>query len=263
MQKVRLALTIAGSDPTGGAGIQVDLKTFSAFGLYGFSVLTAITVQNTVGVKEIFPVPADFVSHQLEALLSLWTFPSSKAGMLTNSSIVESVAEKIKESQIGKFVLDPVMKAKNGTLLLDEPGQEMLIKKLLPLTWLITPNIEEAKIITGVEIKNLTTMKKAARVINQMGSKNVLIKGGHLTGKPLDLLFNGKSFRTYEDERLPKEMHGTGCAFSAAITALLAKGESLEKSVEKAKMFVNRAIADSLCLGGKYSLFQTIRSGIK
>lgn len=247
---MRIALTIAGSDSGGGAGIQADLKTFSALGIFGTSAITSLTAQNTIGVEGIFDVSPHFVGLQIDAVAKDIGIDAAKTGMLSSSKIVIKVSEKIKEHKIKKLVVDPVMVAKSGDHLLRTEAKDALIKKLLPLAYVITPNTEEAKVLTGINIQNIKDMKRAARKIVEWGIKNVVIKGGHLTGNALDLFYNGKEFIEYPSERIKtKNTHGTGCTFSAAIAAELAKGNNLKDAIRTAKDYITTAIRYSLDIG--------------
>ncbi|HUU49974.1 MAG TPA: bifunctional hydroxymethylpyrimidine kinase/phosphomethylpyrimidine kinase [Nitrospinota bacterium] len=247
---MKVALTIAGSDSGGGAGIQADLKTFSALGVFGTSAITSLTAQNTIGVEGIFDISPDFVGLQIDAVAKDIGVDAAKTGMLSSSEIVIKVSEKIKEHKIKKLVVDPVMVAKSGDHLLRTEAKEALITKLLPLAYVITPNTEEAKVLTGINIKSIQDMKRAARKIVDWGIKNVVIKGGHLTGNALDLFYNGKEFIEYSSERIKtKNTHGTGCTFSAAITAELAKGNNLKDAIRTAKDYITTAIRYSLDIG--------------
>lgn len=247
---MKVALTIAGSDSGGGAGIQADLKTFSALGVFGTSAITSLTAQNTIGVEGIFDISPDFVGLQIDAVAKDIGVDAAKTGMLSSSKIVIKVSEKIKEHKIKKLVVDPVMVAKSGDHLLRTEAKEALITKLLPLAYVITPNTEEAKVLTGINIKSIQDMKRAARKIVDWGIKNVVIKGGHLTGNALDLFYNGKEFIEYSSERIKtKNTHGTGCTFSAAIAAELAKGNNLKDAIRTAKDYITTAIRYSLDIG--------------
>jgi hydroxymethylpyrimidine kinase/phosphomethylpyrimidine kinase len=247
---VKIALTIAGSDSGGGAGIQADLKTFSALGVFGTSAITSLTAQNTVGVQGIYDISPDFIGLQIDAVAEDIGVDAAKTGMLSSPDIVIKVSEKIKEHKIKKLVVDPVMVAKSGDYLLRSEARDALVKKLLPLAAVITPNTEEAKVLTGISIRNIQDMKKAARKICAMGIKSVVIKGGHLTGRALDLFYDGKEFVEFPSERFEtKNTHGTGCTFSAAIAAELAKGARLKDAIGTAKNYITNAIRQSLSIG--------------
>jgi len=241
------ALTIAGSDSGGGAGIQADLKTFAAFNVYGMSAITSVTAQNTVGVTAIYDITPEMVGRQIEAVLEDIGVDAAKTGMLSNSNIIETVADKIKKYHFERLVTDPVMVAKSGSPLLQEEARTTLIGKLLPLVYVVTPNIFEAEIISGISIRSIKDAEKAASLIYEKGPRNVLVKGGRLLAeKAIDILFDGSEYFYYESERIDtKNTHGTGCTLSAAITAGLAKGLDVRGAVEIAKDYMSRAIRDA------------------
>jgi hydroxymethylpyrimidine/phosphomethylpyrimidine kinase len=243
-------LTIAGSDSGGGAGIQADLKAITLLGGYGMSVLTALTAQNTVGVQAIHEVPARFVETQIDSVLSDIGADAIKTGMLANAEIVEVVARKIRQYGVRKVVVDPVMVAKSGDSLLREDAQAALINRLLPLSLVVTPNLPEASVLTGFKVTSLEGMKKAAHRIHELGAKHVVVKGGHLKGMAIDLLYDGRRFHEIESKRIEtKNTHGTGCTFASAIATLLARGERVPEAVRKAKTFITLAIQSGLPLG--------------
>ena len=243
-------LTIAGSDSGGGAGIQADLKTITLLGGYGMSVLTALTAQNTLGVQAIYEVPVPFVEKQIDSVLSDIGADAIKTGMLVNAEIVEVVAKKMKQYQVEKVVIDPVMVAKSGDSLLRKDAQEALIKRLIPLSMVVTPNLMEASVLTGLKVRSIEEMKKAAHRIYQLGSKHVVVKGGHLKGKAIDLLYDGEKYEEIEGPRIEtKNTHGTGCTFASAIATFLARGDTVSEAVKKAKIFITMAIQSSLALG--------------
>ena len=245
------ALTIAGSDSGGGAGIQADLKTFAALGVYGTSVITSVTAQNTLGVTGAHDLPPDFVAQQLDAVLSDIGTDAAKTGMLSNTGIIAAVAQKVGEYNLKKLVVDPVMVAKGGDHLLAPEANEALKKKLLPLALVVTPNIHEAEVLTGIAISGLPDMEKAARILYGFGTPYVVVKGGHLKDTATDVLFDGSEFHHFPGERfLTKNTHGTGCTFAAAIAAHLAAGRSVLEAVQGAKEFINTAIAFALDIGG-------------
>jgi hydroxymethylpyrimidine/phosphomethylpyrimidine kinase len=251
MKDIRRALTIAGSDSGGGAGIQADLKTFTAFGVFGMSVLTSITAQNTEGVLGIFDLPPEFVHLQLKAVLEDIGCDVVKTGMLSNSSIIEVVADDLKYYRIEKLVVDPVMRAKGGDPLLRPDAQEILIKRILPLSTVVTPNLPEAEVLSGISISSREDMMEAARRIKDLGPGYVLIKGGHLSDEEaLDILFDGRDFHEFSRERIKTpNTHGTGCTYASAIAAGLALGWDMIKAIERAKTYVTGAIKNSLPLG--------------
>ncbi|MGA2515699.1 MAG: bifunctional hydroxymethylpyrimidine kinase/phosphomethylpyrimidine kinase [Thermodesulfobacteriota bacterium] len=243
-------LTIAGSDSGGGAGIQADLKTISLLGGYGMSVITAVTAQNTLGIQGIHEIPARFVGAQIDSVLSDIGADAIKTGMLVNGEIIDVVSKKIKQYKVKKVVVDPVMVSKGGTLLLRRDAQDALIQKLIPLAWLITPNLMEASALTGLRVDSLEGMKGAARLIHRMGAKHVVVKGGHLKGMPVDLLYDGKKFTEAKGPRIEsKNTHGTGCTFASALATLVAKGDRVDEAVTKAKTFITMAIQSGLTLG--------------
>ncbi len=247
MKKV---LTIAGSDSGGGAGIQADLKTFSAIGTYGMSAITALTAQNTVGVQGVVELDPKFVGQQIDSVATDIGVDAVKIGMLSNELIVKEVAEKIKEHGLQRVVLDPVMVAKGGDHLLKKEAVESLKEQLIPLSEIVTPNLSEAEVLTGMKIKKLAEMKKAARMIHEMGANNVVVKGGHLEGDAVDLLYNGTEDKVFSSPRIKtKNNHGTGCTFAAALASYLAKGNDVPQAVEKAKQYITEAIRFSLDLG--------------
>ena len=243
-------LTIAGSDSGGGAGIQADLKAITLLGGYGMSVLTALTAQNTLGVQAIHEVPAPFVETQIDSVLSDIGADALKTGMLANAEIVEVVAKKIKQYGVKKVVVDPVMVAKSGDSLLRKDAQDALIKRLIPLSIVVTPNLMEASVLTGLRVRSVEEMKKAAHRIYELGAKHVVVKGGHLKGMALDLLYDGEKFEEIKGPRIEtKNTHGTGCTFASAIATLLARGDTVSEAVRKAKIFITMAIQSSLSLG--------------
>ncbi len=248
-----MALTIAGSDPTGGAGVQADLKVFAALGVWGLSVLTSLTAQNSQGVEEVHPLPPQFVNQQLESLLKEGNPASVKTGMLFDPRVVEVVVQVVKKYRLMNLVVDPVMEAKGGEVLLQEEGKEVLREKLLPMALLVTPNLGETEGLTGVRVEKRGDMKKAASIILELGPQWVLLKGGHLKGPPVDLLTNGRESYEFVGQRVAgRGIHGTGCTLSAAITAYLAKGQKVVEAVGYAKNYLNGALHRSLEIGKGY-----------
>ena len=237
-------LTVAGSDSGGGAGIQGDLKTIALLGSYGASAITALTAQNTRGVSSIHPVPPAFLAQQIEAVLSDLTIDVVKVGMLFSAENAEVLADSLSSRRFRMTVLDPVMSAKGGTALLEDPALIVLKKRLIPLSYLLTPNIPEAERLTGLTIKDASGMELAARALHLMGARNVLVKGGHLSeGVVTDILFDGVGFTRFTAPRtLSRHTHGTGCALASAIASYLAQGEPLPSAVLRAKLFITRAI---------------------
>lgn len=249
---VARALTIAGSDSGGGAGIQADLKTFTALGVYGMSVVTSITAQNTLGVSGIYDLPPEFVKSQLIAVLSDIGVDAVKTGMLSTTEIIEVVCQSLREYSVKRLVVDPVMRAKSGDRLLKPEAERALRSSLFPLAMLVTPNIPEAEALTGRQISTIEDMKECARIILDDGPQAVLVKGGHHEGIPaaIDILFDGRNFYAFVSPRIvTKNTHGTGCTFSAAIAAYLSRGEDLLEAVSQAKAYVTEAIRHSFSLG--------------
>lgn len=244
-----VALTIAGSDPSGGAGIQADLKTFHQFGVYGEAVITLITVQNTVAVDRVEVLDADLVTAQGVAVCEDIPPQAVKTGALGNAAVIRAVAALARRFSF-LLVVDPVMISKHGASLTGDDGGEVLRKELLPLARLVTPNLQEAAVLSGVRVSDLAGMREAARRIRDLGSKAVLVKGGHLGGSAVDVLFDGSGWTEYPAERIETpHTHGTGCTYSAAITACLAKGMALREAVGRAKAFITRAIRENPGLG--------------
>ncbi|MGQ9718973.1 MAG: bifunctional hydroxymethylpyrimidine kinase/phosphomethylpyrimidine kinase [Nitrososphaerales archaeon] len=244
-------LSIAGSDPDGGAGIQADLKTFSALSVYGMTVITSITVQNTMELEEIHDVPVDVIRAQIEALTRDIDIDAVKTGMLHTREIVGTVAEEIGRQNF-TLVIDPVMATKSGVSLLEEDAKSAMIKSLLPLATIVTPNSVEAEMISGIKIETVDDAKDAAKKIVELGAKAVLIKGGHAFSdkEALDLLYLNGKFKVFEAKRIKtKKTHGAGCSFAAAIVAELAKGRNITDAVEKAKNFITRAIRFGFNIG--------------
>jgi hydroxymethylpyrimidine/phosphomethylpyrimidine kinase len=240
---VPTALTIAGSESGGGAGIQADLKTFSAFRVFGTSVLTALTAQNSVGVHGVFNVPPEFVVSQLDAVLSDIGADAVKVGMLSTAPIVRAVAGALSAHGHRPVVLDPVMIAKSGDPLLEPEARAALIAGMLPLAEVVTPNLHEAAALADMAVVTEADMEEAARRIGKLGPRHVLVKGGHLPGAATDILWDGRAFRRYTAPHLDSpNTHGTGCTLSSAIAAGLARGRPLADAVEEAKRYVTAAI---------------------
>jgi hydroxymethylpyrimidine kinase/phosphomethylpyrimidine kinase len=249
-ERVPRALTIAGSDSGGGAGIQADLKTFAAFSVYGTSAIVALTAQNTREVTAIHEVPPEIVRAQIEAVVSDIGVDAAKTGMLGSSLLVETVADAVAGLRIPNLVVDPVMVSKAGAPLLKAEAVETLRRKLLPLARIVTPNLPEAEILSGEKINGPEALRRAAVEIRRMGPQAVVIKGGHGEGDPVDLFYDGEFFLEFRGPRIrTRSDHGTGCTFSAAIAALLARGEDLRKAVEEAKRYVEGAIRSARPIG--------------
>jgi hydroxymethylpyrimidine/phosphomethylpyrimidine kinase len=243
------ALTIAGSDSGAGAGIQADLKTFAALGVYGLSALTAITAQNTRGVRAALDLPTQLIEAQIDAVLEDIGVDAAKSGMLSSPAIIEVVAGRVRKWKL-RLVVDPVMRAKGGDPLLQPDAVATLCSALLPLTEVVTPNLPEAEVLTGQRIETLDDMRRAAQFIHEQGPRYVVVKGGHRTTEPVDVYFDGSRFIELRAERIQTpHTHGTGCTFSAAITAFLARGFPVDKAVAEAKWYVTEAIRHAPGLG--------------
>jgi hydroxymethylpyrimidine/phosphomethylpyrimidine kinase len=250
MERVRTALTIAGSDSGGGAGIQADLKTFSALGVFGMSALTAITAQNTLGVTAVFELPPDIVAAQIDAVVTDIGVDAAKTGMIANSEIIKVVAAKVREHGVSTLVVDPVMVATSGDRLLREEAVAALRTELLPLATVVTPNLPEAGVLIGREISSPAEMHDAARAIVGLGARSVVVKGGHLDGDAVDVFYDGQRFLELPARRIETtSTHGTGCTLASAIAALLAKGEPLEQAITQAKVYVTAAIERAYPIG--------------
>lgn len=246
MKKV---LTIAGSDSCGGAGIQADLKTMSALGVYGMSVISAVTAQNTQGVTEVQEIKKEIVEAQMRAIFDDIEVDSVKIGMVSNSEIIKTIKNILIEYKIKNIVLDPVMISKSGYYLL-RPEAITELKSLIKIADIVTPNIPEAEELTGMKITNEEEMKSAALKINEYGVKNVLIKGGHRCNDSTDILYYDNKFLALEGERIAtKNTHGTGCTLSSAIASFLAKGYSMDKAVQLSKDYIQNAIKNSFSIG--------------
>jgi len=244
------ALTIAGSDSGGGAGIQADLKTFSALGVYGMTAITALTAQNTTGVLGIVEMSPEFVRQQMDAVVTDIGVDAAKTGMLSSAPIIEAVADGIRRHRITQLVIDPVMIAKSGAPLLRPQAREALRRVLLPLALIVTPNLHEAATLVDRKVETLREMEDAARALHALGPRYVVVKGGHLAGAAVDLVFDGSRVVRLEAARIEtRHTHGTGCVFSAAITAGLARRIEILQAIRDAKTFVTAAIREALPLG--------------
>ena len=279
MKRVKTALTIAGFDPSGGAGLQADLKTFAACRIAGKSVATSITAQNTSGVLSTHDLPSDIVEKQLDALFKDGKPHAVKTGMLGNESTVECVARTLRRHRIKNLVIDPVIRSSSGKTLLSAEGVQVLKERLFPISLLVTPNLAEAEALSGVRIRKASDRLRAARALLKNGVKNVLIKGGHLKGRPQDFFFNGGDSLLLDSDRLNgEEAHGTGCVLAAAVTAGLAQGLDLVSAVREAKNFIGLAIGGAVWSGkgapqaeplaglyhdsDRYDLFERVLSSI-
>ncbi len=248
--RIPRALTIAGSDSGGGAGIQADLKTFSAFRVFGMSAVTAVTAQNSVGVQGVENLPPAFVARQIESVLSDFGADAAKCGMLSTAAIIDAVAATLAAHRIENLVVDPVMLAKSGDALLQPDARDALVRRILPLALVVTPNLPEAEALAGMPVTTREGMEEAARRIHALGPRSVLVKGGHLKDDAVDVLWNGKSLTTFSAPRVDStNTHGTGCTLSAAIAAGLARGNVLTEAVREAKAYVTRAIQEGFQAG--------------
>ena len=246
-----VALTIAGSDPSGGAGLQADLKTFHRFGVYGEAVATLITVQNTRGVTRVSTLDADLVAEQIQAVIEDIPPQAAKVGALGSREVVEAVAREAERFAF-PLVVDPVMISKHGTHLIDPDAIQAMIERLIPRAFLLTPNLDEAAVLVGFAVEDREAMVRAAEKLASLGAANVLVKGGHLRGDALDVLrLADGEIREFTTPRIDtRHTHGSGCTYSAAITAELAKGRALADAVERAKTFITEAIRTAPGLGG-------------
>lgn len=248
---MKRALTIAGSDSGGGAGIQADLKTFAARGVYGMSVLTALTAQNTLGVQGVFELPPEFVAQQIDSVVQDIGIDVVKTGMLANAAIIEMVAHKVRQYGLTPLVVDPVMRAKSGDPLLRADAQAALQRALLPLATVVTPNLPEAEALCGFPISTREEMRRAARAIHALGPQYVVVKGGHVphSDESVDVFFDGYAFEELAVPRVAtRNTHGTGCTFASAIAAELAKGASVRDAVRTAKEYVTALLRASATL---------------
>jgi len=244
-------MTIAGSDSGAGAGIQADLKTFAALGVYGTSAVTAITAQNTVEVRGAMDLPLEIIGSQIDAVAEDIGVDAAKTGMLSSSAIVEIVADKVTEHRFEKLVVDPVMVAKSGDRLLQEEAVASLIRHLIPVARVVTPNLPEAERLVGFPVEDRDSARRAAKTIVEMGAGAAVVKGGHGQGEEVvDILFTGKRFREFRAKRVQtRTTHGTGCTLSSAIAAHLALGWSVEKAVELSKTYLTQALARGVLIG--------------
>jgi len=254
MGDIPRALTIAGSDCSGGAGIQADLKTFHTFGVYGSSAITAVVAENTVGVQGVFALPPEFVALQMDSVLGDIGADAVKTGMLVDSGVIQAVAERLRKHGVRNLVVDPVMRAKSGDPLIDPEAASTLVKEIFPLALVVMPNVPEAEALVGSELHGEMDFKEAAEAIRRMGPKIVVMKGGHDPSGPseesVDFAWDGKEWLALRGARSPdRNTHGTGCTFSAAVTALLAKGEAPSGALVQAKAYVTEAIRTAPGLG--------------
>ena len=243
-------VAIAGSDSGGGAGIQADLKTIAMLGGHGMSVITALTAQNSLGVQSVYPIPLPFIEAQMDAVLSDMGADAAKTGMLWDGEVVRLVAEKMKQHRVDKLVVDPLIAATDNTRLLNEDGLDAVQRELLPLASLVTPNLPEAALLAGMEVRTTKDMKEAAKRIRGYGAAAVLVKGGHLAGDPVDILLDEEGYTEFPAERaVVQDVHGTGCVLSAAIATEMAKGASLQEAVQRGREVTIASIKASFAIG--------------
>ncbi|MEO7190542.1 MAG: bifunctional hydroxymethylpyrimidine kinase/phosphomethylpyrimidine kinase [Vicinamibacterales bacterium] len=254
---MQTALTIAASDSGGGAGIQADLKTFAAHGVFGLTAITAVTAQNTLGVARVLALPADMVTAQIDAVVSDLRPAATKIGMLANASIAQAVATALVRHDVPLVVLDTVMRATAGTRLLTEDAVDVLRRDLIPLATVVTVNLTEAEVLTGRRLETVADMRQAAQWLVGAGARAVVVKGGHVEGPPTDVFFDGRDLVELSGSRIETpHTHGTGCTFAAAIAARLALGDPLLEAVSGAKAYVTAAIAQAPGLGGGHGPLQ-------
>ena len=250
MARIPIVMSIAGSDSGGGAGIQADLKTIAANGAYGTTIITAVTAQNTVRVSGVKEMSTEFVESQIDAVMSDIGADVVKTGMLSSAEMILCVSRKIREYNITKFVLDPVMVATSGDSLLEEDAVDSIKKVLIPLCTIVTPNVPEAKKLTGIDVVDLDTARDAAIELVKMGASAAVVKGGHIDGPATDVLYDGNEFRMFTTKRIDSDnTHGTGCTFASAIACGLASNRSLRDSVSSAKAYVTGGIRNGIKLG--------------
>jgi hydroxymethylpyrimidine/phosphomethylpyrimidine kinase len=246
---MKAVLTIAGSDPSGGAGLQADLKTFKAMGVYGLGIPSVLTAQNTGGVVSIHELSEDFIALQMDTLLGDIRPDAVKTGMLYTEYIIRTAGDKIREFSLSNLVVDPVAVSSTGVLLVEEKAMEAVKNSLFPISRVITPNIYEASVLTGIGTEDMQGMKDAAVRLKEYGAGAVIITGGHLPDKAVDLLFDGHDFITLENEKLDGEYHGTGCVFSSVIASCLALDYGVKEAFIKAKEFVWSAMKNAVSVG--------------
>lgn len=250
MADIVSALTIAGTDPTGGAGIQADLKSFQEREVYGMSVVTSVVAQNTLGVEAIHNLPVSFIEQQIATVFNDIVPEAVKTGMIATPEMMEMTAEQLKKQEV-TYVIDPVMVAKSGHSLMEGESRKVIRDQLIPLATVVTPNVPEAEILVDFKIDNTEDAKKAAKVIvEELGAQAAVVKGGHLSGEAIDVLYENKQFHYFQSARTDtKHTHGTGCTFSAVITAELAKGRSIVDAVATGKQYITDAIQYTLGIG--------------
>jgi hydroxymethylpyrimidine kinase/phosphomethylpyrimidine kinase len=246
----RTVMSIAGLDPSGGAGIAADLKTIAAYRHHGAAVITSITAQNTMGIQAIYDLPYEFVAQQIESVVSDLTLAAVKIGMLGTARTAELVATLIHTLDLRHVVIDPVLRSTTGTPLLEPSGLDVLRRKLLPCAEVVTPNMEEAQALTGMRVTDLPSMKDAARALHDMGVRHVVVTGGHLGQRAIDVLYDGERTAVFDSTKIPStSTHGIGCTFSTAVACLLARGAEVSDAVDGAKRYVSRAVTHAGKIG--------------
>jgi hydroxymethylpyrimidine/phosphomethylpyrimidine kinase len=249
-EMTRTVLSIAGLDPSGGAGVAADLKTIAAYRHHGAAVITSITAQNTLGIQAIYDLPYEFVAQQIESVVSDLTVAAVKIGMLGTARTVEMVATLVQSFDLRHVVIDPVLRSTTGTPLLEPAGVEVLRRRLLPCAEVVTPNMEEAQALTGIRVSDLPSMKDAARALHDLGARHVVVTGGHLGQRAIDVLYDGERIAVFDSTKIAStSTHGIGCTFSAAVACLLARGAEVSDAVDGAKRYVSRAITHAGKIG--------------
>ena len=247
---MRKVMTIAGSDSGAGAGIQADLKAIAAMGAYGTTAITSITAQNTLGVKRVYNLPLEIIEAQIDTVMEDISAHAVKTGMLATREIILLVSKKIKEYKMDKLVVDPVMVATSGDILLENDAVETLIHELMPLAEIVTPNIKEAEVLSGLTIHTIHDMEAAAKQIAKMGPNYVIVKGGHRREDAMDILYDGKEIFYFPGERVnTNNTHGTGCTYSAALAACIAQEMTMTDAVTRVKQYITGGLANSLAIG--------------
>lgn len=247
---MKVVLSIAGSDSSGGAGIQADIKTIIANGCFAETAITALTAQNTLGVRDIMNVTPEFLEHELDAIFEDIRPDAVKIGMVSDKNLIKSIAKKLKQYQAKNIVVDPVMVATSGSKLLSDDAISTLIEELIPLADIITPNIPEAEVLSGIEIHNISDMEEAIKIISKLGSKSVLLKGGHMINDANDLLFYNNECRWINGKRINNtNTHGTGCTLSSAIASNLAKDYDIVSAIKRSKYYLSNCLMQMLELG--------------
>lgn len=258
---MKVALSIGGSDPTSGAGVQMDLRVFQSLGVYGLTIITAVTAQSTKEFSSVFALPEEIISRQFETLLKDIKPHAAKTGMLYSKEATECVIRYIKKFSLKNIVVDPVITATLGTKLIKDSALKILKEELIPLSFAVTANIPEAEALTQVKIKNTDDIYEAAEKIHQMGTEIAIVKGGHLKEKAVDLFYDGKTFYKIQTDKIPGQFHGTGCAFSSAFVSFLCHGYKPKEAFKASKNFIEKAIKNSVKLGNGINLLIVEKRG--